>query len=153
MLEPMFLLFLFLTFTSPSPVQEPSLDFSCATFHPFISERDLVQEFGRENVTNGPLFREDDGPVEGTILFPASDDRRVEVLWHDAAQKQRPALIRVRGERSRWRTPHGLGVGDDLRTVEQKNGWPFRLAGFSSEGGGGRLLNWSGGRLGNIPHC
>ncbi len=54
---------------------------------------------------------------------------------------------------SRWRTPNGLAIGDDLLTIERRNGRPFRLAGFSSEVGHGDLRNWEGGRLGNIPNC
>jgi hypothetical protein len=38
--------------------------------------------------------------------------------------------------------------------IEQRNGWPFRLKGFSIEGGGGGLLlDWGVGRLGVTPNC
>jgi hypothetical protein len=98
------------------------------------------------------VFGSDDGPVEGTILFAAQDDMRVEIVWHDVKEKRGPSWIRVRGNRSRWITPNGLRIGDDLLAIEKRNGWPFTLAGFSSEGQGG-LLDWKAGRLANVPNC
>ena len=133
--------------------QEKAPDFSCATFHAFLNESELIAKFGAGNVTSGPVFGSDDGPSEGTILFEERDDMRVEIMWHDVARKEYPAWIRVRGERSQWRTPNGLAIGDDLLSIERRNGWPFRLAGFSSEGGHGRLRDWRTGRLGNMLNC
>ena len=138
---------------STSVSQDEPLDFSCATFHAFLTESELIARYGHENVTPGPVFGTDDGPSEGTILFANQSDTRVEITWRDAAAKQNPSWIRVRGERSRWRTPNRLATGDDLLTIERRNGWPFRLAGFSSEGGHGDLRNWERGRLGNLPNC
>jgi hypothetical protein len=77
----------------------------------------------------------------------------VEILWRDPAEKRNPRWIRVRETTSRWATPNGLRIGDDLLTIEKRNGWPFRLAGFTSEGEGGLLRDWKTGRLGNIPNC
>jgi|SRR2546428_7339646 len=118
---------------STSVSQDEPLDFSCATFHAFLSESELIARFGRENVTSGPVFGTDDGATEGTIVFANQPDTRVEITWRDAAAKQNPSWIRVRGERSRWRTPNRLATGDDLLTIERRNGWPFRLAGFSTQ--------------------
>src|SRR6266481_2277587 len=49
--------------------QDEPLDFSCATFHAYLSESELIASYGRESVTAGPVFGSDDGPSEGTILF------------------------------------------------------------------------------------
>jgi len=140
------------TLFGPGLFQDGPLELSCATFHPFLSERELITKYGRENVTNGPIFGSDDGPSEGTILFANRDDMRVEILWKDTATRQNPLWIRVRGDRSRWRTLNGLALDDDLRTIEQRNGFPFRLAGFTSEGHGD-LVSWGNGRLANTPNC
>jgi len=132
--------------------QTNALDFSCATFHAFLTEPELTAKFGPENVTTGPVFGADDGPTDGTILFANRDDAKVEIAWNDPETKQNPLWIKVRGERSRWRTPNGVSLGDDLLTIERRNGWPFRLAGFGSEGHG-TLQDWGVGRLGNTPNC
>jgi hypothetical protein len=134
-----------------TPQTDP-LDFSCATFHAFLTESELIAKFGGENVTTGPVFGADDGTIDGTILFANRDDAKVEIAWSDPERKQNPLWIVVRGERSRWRTPNGLTIGNDLRTIERRNGWPFRLAGFTSEAHG-ILRDWGIGRLGNTPNC
>ena len=119
----MILIWFLLAFAlSRSAPQDEPLDFSCATFHAFLSEPELIAKYGRENVMSGPVFGADDGPSEGTILFANRSDMRVEITWRDAATKQNPSWIRVRGERSRWRTPNGLAIGDDLLTIERKIG-------------------------------
>ena len=140
------------TFWNSSPSPEQRFDFSCATFHPFLTETELIAKFGSENVTSGPVVGADDGQAEGTILFANRDDMKVEILWPDAARKQNPSWIRVSGERGLWQTPNGLKLGEDLRTIERRNGFPFRLAGFTSERHGD-LRDWGIGRLGNIPNC
>src|SRR5687767_12536586 len=110
-----------LGFLSSRPLQDEPLEFSCATFHAFLSESELIAKYGRANVTNGPVIGADDGPIEGTILFANRDETRVEIMWRDAATKQNPSWIRIRGERSRWRTPNGLTIGDDLLMIERRN--------------------------------
>src|SRR5438552_16803925 len=70
---------------STSVSQDEPLDFSCATFHAFVSESELIARFGRENVTSGPVFGTDDGATEGTIVFANQPDTRVEITWRDAA--------------------------------------------------------------------
>jgi hypothetical protein len=127
--------------------QADGLDFSCATFHAYLTEDDIISQYGSENVTNGPVVGADDGPTEGTILFATQDDARVEIAWHDPETKLKPAWVRVRGEQSRWRTPNGIVPGADLLAIERANGWPFRLAGFSSELHGA-VRSWGRGRLG-----
>jgi hypothetical protein len=133
-------------------VQDEPFDFSCRTFHPFLTERELVARYGSDNVSRGPVFATDDGPSEGTILFASQDGRRVEIIWHDVAARRNPSSVWVRGARSQWRTLNGIALGDDLLTIERRNGFPFRLAGFSSERQGA-LLDWGKGRLRTTPNC
>jgi len=79
--------------------QDEPLDFSCATFHAYLSESELIASYGRESVTAGPVFGSDDGPSEGTILFANQFDTRVEIAWRDTAAKQNPSWIGVPGDR------------------------------------------------------
>jgi hypothetical protein len=134
-----------------SPAQTESLDFSCATFHAFLKESELVAKYGRENVRSVMLTDPEGRPVEGTILFAGRDDMRVEIAWLDAKEKRAPSSVRVSGRISRWVTPHAIRLGDDLQTIEKRNGWPFRMTGLFSKPEGGILLDWNTGRLANIP--
>src|SRR5207247_6492235 len=101
---------------STSVSQDEPLDFSCATFHAFLSESELIARFGRENVTSGPVFGTGYGATEGTIGFVTQPDTRVEITWRDAAAKQTPSWLTVRGERSRRRPPKRLATHGDLMT-------------------------------------
>ncbi len=123
-------------------------DFSCSTFLPDVSRDDLAARFGSENVVAMPILG---GGAEGdyndgTVLFANSNDSRVEIFWKDRAAKRRPEWIRVQGGQSRWRSPVGITLGTDLKTVERLNGHPFRLAGFGFDGAGA-VLSWAGGNL------
>lgn len=118
---------------SAMPLQSTSFDLSCSVFSAGTSETDLIARFGAENVTTAPVIGFDDGPSEGTVLFPSTPDARVEILWLDRESKRRPAWIMVKGGHSRWRSTKGITLGTDLLTLEEKNRRPFRLAGFQTE--------------------
>jgi len=128
------------------PRQNAHLNFSCSTFPASTSEADLIARFGAENVASAQVIGSDDGPQEGTVVFPATADATLQILWLDRKSKRYPSWIRVQGEHSRWRTPNGLTLGTDLLTVERANRRPFRLAGFQTERQGA-VISWAGGRL------
>jgi len=129
-------------------MQNGALEFSCSVFPASTSEADLIARYGAENVVTAPVFGFDDGPSEGTVLFPDSADARLQIIWLDPESKRRPAWIFVRGENSRWRTPNGITLGNDLLMLEKANRRPFRLNGFAREGSSsGMVLSWAGGFL------
>jgi len=123
-------------------------DFSCSTFSPTGSQDDLAAQFGGENVIAAPILGGGaEGEYnEGTVLFANDSDSRVEIFWKDRAAKRRPEWIRLQGQQSRWRSPVGLALGTDLRTVERINGRPFHLSGLGFDGAGA-VLSWEGGKL------
>ena len=110
-----------------------------------LTEADLVRRYSRENVISQPVFGVDDGPQDGVVLFPNTDDTRLELRWQQNGTK---GLLWVKALGSRWTTTHGISVGTTLRAVERINRAPFRLAGFHTEGGGGRVRSWANGRIG-----
>jgi hypothetical protein len=125
-----------------------AFELSCTIFTRETTEADLVERFGREHVSSEPVFAYDDPPQLGTVLFSQQPDSRLEILWHDAENKRRPWLVMVRRLASRWRTPNGIALGDELRDLERANGRPFRLRGLRGEGStGGSVISWDGGRL------
>jgi hypothetical protein len=147
----------------PMPVahaQSPGkpLPFSCATFPPDISEADLRGRFGEKNVEAGLVeWGGAEGDLNpGTILFGDSEDGRLEIYWSDIGAKRRPEWISVRSweHGTRWRTPAGITLRTDLRTIERLNRRPFRLVGFDFDYGG-TVLGWSGGQLEkeSVPPC
>jgi hypothetical protein len=105
------------------------------------SHAKLVQAFGAKNVTQAGGAP---GAGGSTVLFPNDPKRRLEVTWHDAAARSRPASIAVEGK-SAWRA-RGFRIGEPLANVEKTNGKPFKLGGFEGELGGA-ARDWEGGAL------
>ena len=133
-----------------NPRAQQPLTFSCAVFSPEASEADLVSLFGRDNVHSAPV---QGGGAEGeytpgTVLFASRPEAKVEILWKQPELKRGPLHVWItsRDSASPWRTPEGISIGTDLRTVERLNGRPFRLFGFGFDGSG-TVADWSGGRL------
>jgi hypothetical protein len=133
---------------APAAPHETDLPFSCATFGVHISEADLKVRFGSGNVSSGlvPWGGAEGDYNEGTILFADRPDARLEIYWKNQVVRSDASWIDIRGTTSRWRSPAGVTLGTDLRTVERFNGRPFQIAGFGSDLSGG-VYSWSGGRL------
>ena len=126
-------------------------EFSCAAFPEAPSEEQLHGVFGVDYLWPDSIIGSDDGPFPGSVIFRESEDARIDVAWIDPERRGSAWWMRTRG--IRWVTSQGLRVGDDLRSVEARNGWPFRLTGFIQEGGsGGQVLNWGRGRLPSLVY-
>lgn len=50
--------------------------------------------------------------VRATVLFPDDALRRLEIFWQDTVRLERAAVLRVRGDSSRWRLASGETLGD-----------------------------------------
>jgi hypothetical protein len=129
-----------------SVAQPDSLELSCAAFPLQTSEADLVARFGAQDVVTAPVIGMDDGPTDGTVLFPDRPDRRLEIVWQDKESRRTPAWIAAREPARRWRAQNGIAVGTDLRQLERANRGAFRLAGFQTEAQG-RVISWGAGRF------
>lgn len=108
----------------------------------------LTAAFGAGNVT----FEEVPGPEgtteKATVLFGKDPKRRLEVSWHDEANRARPVLIAIQ-DKSTWVGPKGLKVGMPLAEVERLNGKPFKLTGFDWDLGG--HAGFGDGAFGQVP--
>jgi len=125
--------------------EELAWEFSCQVFPVDLDERELIERYGVSNVTTDSIRGLDDGPVEGTVVFPDSEEFRLEVTWtEERSGGKRPYSVRAIG--TRWRTLNGVGLGFDLRTVEELNGWPFRIGGLDWESLG-VVQSWGRGRF------
>ncbi len=126
------------SFQAPSTVRE----FSCEAFPRDIGEAGLVARYGREQVRRAGVVGWDDGPQDGAVVFPDQEDLKLELIWADPGK----TIDSIRAIGGRWRSPDGIAVGMDLKTIEQRNGWPFRLSRFAGEGYPGQVLSWGNGR-------
>src|SRR5688572_22592785 len=84
--------------------------------------------------------------VPGTIIYPDSPARRIEILWADQGQRKRPVQFKIKGRSTVWKTEKGITLGTTLKEVERLNDRPFILAGFGWDYGG-MTLHSNGGRV------
>ena len=110
------------------------------------SRRALENKYRTQQLGTGDIHTGEDRFDEVTILFPGSPADRVEIVGKDNEGKREPAQVWIRAEQSRWRTPTGLTVGLDMRSVERLNRGPFVLAGFGFDYAGTET-SWRDGRL------
>jgi len=121
--------------------------FGCeSTFLATDDAKTLALRFGDAAVAKADIYLGEGFSEAGSVLFGDSSEDRVEILWSDVVGQRSPKSIRIRGQRSHWRTRMGISLGDDLRLLERLNRRPFRLAGFGWDYSGTEL-SWSGGRL------
>ena len=104
--------------------------------------------FGSEYVQTGPVAGggAEGDYTQGTVMFGETSNAKVEILWKVLESKSAPYLVWITGRQSRWRSPEGITLGTDLRTIERINRRPFRMAGFDFDGSG-TVISWGGGRL------
>lgn len=121
-----------------------------STFRATDDAGSLAGRFGAAAVAKGDIHLGEGFSEVGTILFGESERDRVEILWKDVRGQREPRSVRIRGQKSHWRTPTGVSLGDDLRRIERLNGRPVRLAGFGWDYSGTQL-SWAGGRLEGSP--
>jgi hypothetical protein len=110
------------------------------------SEADLRRRFGSSMVDSTRIELGEGETAPGTVLFARDSLRRVEIIWQDTVQRQRPARAILRGSRSRWQVGPGISLGTSLQALEGLNGRPFTLAGFGWDYAG-VITSWNGGAL------
>ena len=121
--------------------------FGChAPFTSELTEERLVEIFGARNVQAGEFEFAEGLNEPGAVVFPDAPEDKIQVFWRDGAARSNPRVVRVRGERTRWRTADGITIETDLKTVERFNGKPFRLLGFGWDYSG-TVMSWASGRL------
>lgn len=136
--------------SSPHTAAPADRAFACdrGSFVKTLTRAKLVAAFGKTNVTE-EVIPEGDGGKQ-TILFAKKPDDRVEIFWQDQTRDASPNAIGI-VDRSVWRGPFGLHIGETLADIEKVNGRPFTLLGFRGEGGGGSV-DWRGGALATVLH-
>jgi hypothetical protein len=113
------------------------------------SESDLIRAYGSANVRDTSIALGEGETAPGAMLYPDDPQRRIELIWSDAAQKCAARRVVLRGERSRWMLARDISLGTSVSELEEKNGRPFRLAGFGWDYAG-VVVSWDGGALDSI---
>jgi hypothetical protein len=107
----------------------------------------LERLYGKSNVREKKIDVGEGEQAPGAVVFPDDPARRLEIVWKEGGKT--PAAVRVRGTRSRWKTPQGITLGTSLKELEKLNGKPFRLYGFSWDYGG-LVESWQKGKLAGL---
>ncbi len=110
------------------------------------TEQQLEKALGKKNVKQQPIGIGEGETVPGTVLFPNSKDRSINIIWFDKKQRRFPETVRIDGSRNLWRTNIGLKIGMSLKELHKSNDKSFTMSGFDWDYGG-RVTNWNGGKL------
>jgi len=110
------------------------------------SALDIAKAYGSLNLRDSSVTIGEGVAKDGTIVYPEDPQRRFEIVWADPGARRAPHRVILRGERTRWMLPKDVSLGTSLRELEEKNGRPFRLAGFGWDYAG-VVTSWAGGAL------
>ena len=91
------------------------------------SEASLIERFGAFNVQPAQIKLDAGEPYPASVLFPRDANKRIALVWRDSVKRSGVAVAVVRGERSFWTLPGGLGLGSTVAELEKRNGRPLLL--------------------------
>lgn len=134
----------------PAAAQNPQTLACAAPFHKDASHDSIEKAFGKENVTFETVPGPEGSEVKATVIFAKDPARRLELQWQDEEKRARLFEVKVANE-SKWQGPNGIRIGTPLAEIEQINGAPFDITGFSWDLGGfggaqkGKLAKLPGG--------
>ena len=110
------------------------------------SEASLIERFGAFNVQPAQIKLDAGEPYPASVLFPRDANKRIALVWRDSVKRSGVAVAVVRGERSFWTLPGGLGLGSTVAELEKRNGRPLLLTGLGPARTG-QVLGWNNGAL------
>jgi hypothetical protein len=110
------------------------------------TEAELAATYGKTNVVAQDIDLGEGETEPGTALFPHDPTREVDILWKDPQVKRSHKQVQISGEKSKWKTVHGITLGASLKTLEQLNRKPFLLAGFGWDYSG-TVTSWNQGAI------
>lgn len=135
------------------PAAPPPLLLTCDGFARDATAESLARLYGAENVLNaerpGP---EGSAAIPITVLYASDPARRLEIVWHDAAARARPATLSISGDASDWNGPAGTELHQAMTNTQRANGRAFIVSGFGWDYGG-RVTDWHGGSLAPQDGC
>lgn len=133
----------------PTARVEAPLELTCAAFAGASGET-LAVRFGAANLSEESLPGSEGYSYQATVVFADERERRLEIVWADAAARTGVRAVAVSGEQSGWHGPAGIALGMSAAEVEAANGAAFPIAGFGWDMGGW-ASDWKTGVLGYAP--
>ncbi len=144
---------LLLAACAQEPAAPPPLLLTCDGFARDATGESLARIYGATNVTDEQRPGPEGGPtIPITVLYAANPAQRLEITWHDAAARARPAELSISGDASDWNGPAGIKLHQAMTNTQRANGRPFTVTGFGWDYGG-RVTDWQGGALAPENGC
>jgi len=121
---------------------EDPFNWDVRNIFPLTRPEQLVDMYGKEHVAVRPMEDLEGNELgQGYYIFPDSPNE-MEVFFAGDSGK----IITFTQERSKWKSPFGIKVGDPLEKVVKVNGRDFRINGFEWVNSGA-VDSWEGGAL------
>ncbi|MBY5957108.1 hypothetical protein KUV50_03100 [Membranicola marinus] len=108
------------------------------------THEELVSQMGPGEVIKDKLHLGGEETVEGTILYPNSNNE-LKIYWKNQDFENIQQVI-ISKPGAQWQTKSGIHIGQSIQEVTAINGTPFELTGFQWDLAG-TTLNWQGGDL------
>lgn len=106
----------------------------------------LKKAFGAAHVKAQPIYVGEGFSEPGFLVCGGQPGKTLEVIPLDV-EGQKTLMVYLRdAEKSLYHTREGVTLGTTLKELEQLNGRPFELSGFSWDYGG-TVTSWKGGKL------
>lgn len=130
------------TATAATTPTEDTYNWDVRTLFKLRQPAQLEELYGKENVTSHPATNLQ-GNEAGIAYYVFPDtDNEMEVIFDG----ENGTAITFTKERSKWKSPFGIKVGDPLDKVVKVNGKHFKINGFEWENGG-TVDSWEGGAM------
>lgn len=123
------------------------------------NEAELIEKFGRENVTWDTVYGAEGAVSMATLLYKGTCDQ-VEITWKNLKNKsdiQKVTLNAMYDEKqeklitfSHWKTSYGIMLGTTLKELETMNELPLIFFGFGWDYGG-IISEFNSGKLAKLP--
>ncbi|GAA0537582.1 hypothetical protein GCM10009415_19240 [Chitinophaga japonensis] len=124
-----------------TPAEDP-FNWDVRNIFPLSKPEQLIAMYGKEHVAIRAMEDLEGNELgQGYYIFPDSPNE-MEVFFAGDSGK----IITFTQERSKWKSPFGIKVGDPLEKVVKVNGRDFRINGFEWVNSGA-VDSWEGGAL------
>ncbi len=110
-----------------------------------FSEEDIINAYGKENVTRKEIGIGEGETAKGTIVFPDSKNELI-VEWDSDALYNKIKKIRIEKPDAQWTSVEGIKVGSSLDDLHNINGKEFKFYGFEWDFGG-VTNDWNEGKV------
>ncbi|MVT11140.1 hypothetical protein [Chitinophaga tropicalis] len=129
--------------TATAAPAEDTYNWDVRTIFKLRQPEQLEALYGKDNVVERPAtdLLGNEIQAKAYYVFPDTENEMQVVFDGDNAPS-----VTFAGERSKWKSPFGLKVGDPVEKVNKVNGRSFKINGFEWDNGG-TVASWNGGAI------